>query len=169
MNQFINSIKNSLSNENWHAALISCLILPDVCGKIEDPNLSSKNRYLKWFKIYLSDKYPTREVGTSHERTVFLSAESCYALRCSLLHEGSSEVSEQQIKQALSDFLFIIPEQNMHIHCNLIGNRLQLQIDTFCLDFINAVEKWLNDINGNVEKQEKIKKLLKIVSLRNGF
>jgi len=41
MKQLITSIESSIKNENWHAAILVALTLPDIAGKIEYPISSS--------------------------------------------------------------------------------------------------------------------------------
>lgn len=35
---FTNAVKNSLEQENWYSALTLALTLPDICGKLENPD-----------------------------------------------------------------------------------------------------------------------------------
>ncbi len=160
MEDFIESIKTALSNKNWYVALVSCLTLPDICGKIEFPYLKGKNHYIEWFNKYLLSLY-TSKIGPEHKKHIFLSGKDCYALRCSFLHEGGDDITNQTIKETLDNFNFITPSKSI-IHCNQMNSTLQLQVDIFCKDIINAVEKWLIEIKDDQNKKIKIEKLLKI-------
>ena len=53
MIDLINDIESSLKNNNIRCSLGMALILPDICGQIEYPNDSIKDRYVKWCKCYL--------------------------------------------------------------------------------------------------------------------
>lgn len=148
MENLLKSIENSLENKNWYSALVLSLILPDICGKIEDKNQSSTERYPVWFDKYLGEKY-----------NGFLSGHDCYALRCSFLHEGHSNIDErgasekQKEQDILNRFMFL----SRGAHCNRLNNChfgdsrydgkqvLQLSVYDFCQDFIEATRKWLND------------------------
>lgn len=57
MERLLQSIEKSLKNENWYSALILSLIIPDICGKLEDISKSSSKRYPEWFEKYLGKKY----------------------------------------------------------------------------------------------------------------
>jgi len=81
MNQFVDAVRHAIKDENWFGALFMALAIPDICGSIEAPNASNKDRYTRWFKQYLGKKY-------SEE---FFKAEDCYYLRCACLHEGIGE------------------------------------------------------------------------------
>ena len=163
MKELIDSIKTALDNKNWYVALVSCLILPDICGKIEFPTLqSTSQRYVKWFNKYLLHKY-TRNVGSERTKHVFLSGEDCYAFRCSLVHEGTSDITTQRVQQALTNFHFTIPNTRIHAHLNQFDSVLQLQVDCFCNEFIDGVNSWFNDIQTEMDKKAKLENLLKIV------
>jgi hypothetical protein len=45
MKNILNSIENSLQNKNWYSAFVLSLILPDICGKLEDTGKISSKRY----------------------------------------------------------------------------------------------------------------------------
>ncbi|WP_305843082.1 hypothetical protein [Photobacterium leiognathi] len=131
MQRFTSSIRGSLKTGNWYGALMTALTLPDICGKLETPDEYSKARSVRWLRQWIDPMY-TRHIGADNRKHVFLSAEDCYALRCSFLHEGISKIEEQKARKALEDFHFITPLPGMNIHCNQSGNSLQLQVDVLC-------------------------------------
>lgn len=45
MNHFINALEISLNTQNWYSVLFISLTLPDICGKIDEPNETSKKNY----------------------------------------------------------------------------------------------------------------------------
>jgi len=155
MEKIIQSIENSLKNQNWYSALVLSLILPDICAKLEETGESSSSRYPKWFNKHLGEKYHG-----------FLSGDDCYALRCAFLHEGSSNIEEQRAKDALDRFVFLANGS----HCNKISNCksgnpkydgkdfLQLSVNSFCQDMIGATKQWLNDstVNNNLSEMLEI-------------
>jgi hypothetical protein len=104
----------------------------------------------------------TSHIGPDRQEHVFLSGGDCYALRCSYLHEGSSDISQQRIQQVLTNFQFIPPITGMYLHCNQAGSILQLQVDVFCKDVIDAVNSWLNVAMNDSDKKQKIESLLRI-------
>ncbi len=160
MKRFTNSIRMSLKNKNWYGALVMALTLPDVCGKLEYPHeQSSKKRYIDWFRKWLQPEYTPR-VGTNQEERVFLSGEDCYALRCSYLHEGHANIDDKKARNSLDSFHFTKPVPGLYVHNNKIDNVLQLQVDVFCEDIVNAVDEWRDSRRGNEETEERIGKLL---------
>lgn len=82
MDRFLRSLEKAIENKNWYAALFLGLALPDICGKVENPNENVGPRYRAWFKKYVEPKY-TAQVGipTGGNPHIFLSAHDCYALR----------------------------------------------------------------------------------------
>lgn len=49
MRELIASMEKSLENKNWYAALVIALIIPDICGKIDNPKKSPTARYPIWY------------------------------------------------------------------------------------------------------------------------
>lgn len=147
MKNFLGSIRKSLDNKNWYSALILSLIIPDICGKLEDNNKRSNKRYPDWFNKYLGRKY-----------SKFLSGKECYALRCSLLHEGSGNIEKQHAKDILDHIYFIA---NGGGHCTKLSkceigdprydgkDILVLSTFHFCHDLIKGGEQWLEDVKNN--------------------
>jgi hypothetical protein len=144
MKRFTQSIEKSLREQNWYAALSLALALPDICANVCSPNEGSKKRYIEWFNQYVLSKY-TRQIGASKEEHIFLRGEDCYALRCSLLHEGTSEITEQRAQEVLENFNFVIPPSGWEVHMNQSGKLLQLQVDIFCQDMCASVNEWLTE------------------------
>lgn len=84
INKIIESIRSSVESNNHFAALTSSLILIDICAKVYDPLEKENNkRYKKWIDDILITKinYPTD----------YLSSSNIWFLRCSMLHEGSTD------------------------------------------------------------------------------
>ncbi len=99
-----------------------------------------------------------------------MSGDDCYSLRCSYFHEGTNIIEHQSAREVLDKFIFL-PQGS---HCNLISNCnfggtiddgkniLQLSVEAFCDDMIEAARKWLTDVKSKQEIQERISKMLKI-------
>jgi hypothetical protein len=163
MYNYINSVRQSVKNQNWYSALSLAITLPDICGRLESPKLYSFERYKKWFDKYMLKKYSFTIRSETH---VLLSGNDCYALRCSFLHEGNDNIIEQNKRQALESFHFIAPlSDGSIIHRNKVCDVLQLQVDLFCDDICLAVEEWINDMSSaKPEVIEKFRDLLTIHS-----
>lgn len=57
MLEFVESVRKSLLDENYEAALFIALSLPDICGKLETPEERNGPRAKRWFKDNLKSKY----------------------------------------------------------------------------------------------------------------
>ncbi|EMK6986055.1 hypothetical protein ACOJUY_001349 [Vibrio alginolyticus] len=136
MDRFTNSIKKNLETENWYGALFMALTLPDICGKIAYPEIEhSGPRYKKWFDNYLAEVNKTIIQG---KETVFLTASDCWALRCSLLHTGADDITEQKAQDVLDKFIFT----TMGMHRIKTDKILTLDVVKFCEEICEAVDSW---------------------------
>jgi hypothetical protein len=160
MKRFTDSLRSSVAHQDWYVALASALTLPDVCGRLQHPSQGSGARYAAWFDGWVAPDYVHQLPGIGHH--CFLTGADCYALRCSYLHEGGSDITQQKARKALDDFHFIIPPKNGTIHRNKINNTLQLQVDKFCLEIADAVDKWAASVMEEGDIQERMKSLLMI-------
>jgi len=165
MNKLINSLEVSIKAENWYSALIIALTLPDIAGKIEYPIATSGQRYANWFDKYVGHNYKA-QIGSDKTEHTFLSGNDCYALRCSYLHEGITDITTQRAREILDDFIFVAPSKGLVIHCNQMNNKLQLQVDIFCNHIIEGLTKWLADISGDKTKQDALRKLIDIHQIK---
>jgi len=147
----VESIQNSLKERNWFGALFLALAMPDICGAIENPNKGVGERYKKWFRQYLGEKYVPE----------LFSDEDCYYLRCSALHQGMVEHPKAQNKR----IHFTTPVPGLSAHTNFVedddgGFVLQMQIDIFCEDICNAVKKWQAAVSSDPEIAQRIENLM---------
>jgi hypothetical protein len=154
MDNIINSVKNSIEQQNWYSALFVALTLPDICTALEHGKTTGA-RYSQWFESNLS------------QYNGFLSGNDCYALRCSLLHQGKDDISSQRMQDVLEQYVFLTSGS----HCNLFKDCefngikksfLQLNVATFCNDICIAVETWLQANSDNQSIRERIHNTLEI-------
>ena len=162
MDDLLNSIEASLKEKNWYAALLVTLAVPDIAGWIDDPTEGSRHRYSAWFETYVGKFYES-SVGGESPKHKFLSGDDCYALRCSLLHEGRDEIINQKARSALDRFQFIAPIGELCVHCNQVNKKLQLQVDIFCTDICQGAREWLSSIpKSDQVKQSRMSELIRI-------
>lgn len=135
MHDFFNQIEASLQHNLYYVALFTTLAIPDVCGAIEaSDGQATPTRYKAWFDKHLGRRY----VGV-------LTGEDCWAFRCSLLHQGSS----QHPNSSYSRVLFIEPNSRIVGHCNVINDALNLDVGIFCRDMIEAGRSWLKVVESS--------------------
>lgn len=150
MQEFTNSIRKSISDKNWFAALFLALCMPDICAVIETPNNNNVGeRYKRWFTENLAPTY-----------SPMFSAEDCYYFRCSCLHQGLD--THVNLTHERIHFITPLPNNNI-VHRNKINNVLQMQIDVFCNDIAKAVDLWYENVaKKDTEMQTRIDGLIKI-------
>ncbi|WP_420957575.1 hypothetical protein [Burkholderia gladioli] len=167
MERFTTAVREAIAQRNWYSSLAMALTLPDVCANLETPDQGSRARYVRWFEEWVQDKY------TSHfglDRTIFLSGNDCYALRCSYLHEGAGDIQGQRAREALDRFHFITPPPGGSIvHNNRINAALQLQVDIFANDIADSVDAWSSSVKENPDIQTRIGSLLIIHNSDHGI
>ncbi len=156
MQRFISAIRTCVQSENWYAALFLAIAMPDICSKLQEPTPGSSGpRYRAWFDKYLT---PTNTINIAGREAVFITSADCWALRCSLLHEGTDDISEQHARQTLSRFRFT----TLGSHRIRINDVLVLNTARFCEEVCQAVEAWGRDVEAVTEIQERIKLLVSI-------
>lgn len=157
MKSFIDSIRMSVQEKNWFAALFISLSMPDICAGTENPKTKNSQigvKYQDWFNRYLKEKYEFGFFPATH-----FTAHDCWLFRCSFLHSGLNAES----KKRMMSFRFTPPVRDgWQIHLNNNNGVLQLQIDIFANDMCTAVEAWLDDVKDICEVQSRINELMRI-------
>lgn len=98
----------------------------------------------------------------------WLSASDCWALRCAVLHETTDDLSGQDAQERLNRLHFrtpkYLPDGRIvgRVHKNLSSEMsLQVQIDIFCNDILDAVEVWKSEIERDSPKYKKLQSRIK--------
>ena len=113
----------------YYAALFPALALPDICAALEsDDGIATGPRYISWFDKWVAARYD----GS-------FSGHDCYAFRCSLLHQGST----QHPKSRYVRILFLEPGSDLVLHNNILNDALNIDVHIFCEDLAAGVEAWL--------------------------
>lgn len=154
--KLVAAINKAIADENHYAALVLSLTMPDICGKLEFPKVSSSERIKNWFDKYL--KKHNERIIPSGQTITFMTASDFYALRCAILHEASEDLTGQKAHEVLSKIKFT----TLNSHRNRIGSILALNVERFCEEINQGVSEWLVDVSSNTEVMERINKLIKI-------
>ncbi|WP_338799518.1 hypothetical protein V9K81_08640 [Pseudomonas monteilii] len=163
MERFTNSLRSSVDHEDWYVALAAALALPDICGALITPNAGNKARYTAWFDVWMAHHYTFNLPAIGPH--CMLTGDECYQLRCSYLHAGQDDIAGRGSRKILDRFRFVEPLPNLHIHCNQSGGTLQLQVDEFCYEMLNAVDNWAYNVAEDAEIQARMRELLLIHKL----
>jgi len=158
MQKIIDSVRFAVKEKNFYVALVTALTIPDICVALEHGKTTGAE-YSKWFETNLVD----------YKRS--LSGNDCYALRCSILHQGIDDISEQKRQDVLEHYVFLTegPHRNLIKNCTfkkgteqVTVSFLQLNVGKFCEDICKASEVWLK---GNIEKGNIKKRITKILEI----
>lgn len=191
MNRFTDSIRQSIQEKNWFAAIFLGLAMPDVCGGLETPTVGNGERYKRWFNNNLKQKYDIEnqwefrlfhspdiaEIMLSEpryasyieelkakecERANRFTAEDCYAFRNACLHAGMAGAQRRNIK--LTPPL----ETGGVVNKCVINGILQIQIDVFCEDICLAVDEWADKNKNDADIKDRISKLIEVSHITVG-
>jgi hypothetical protein len=99
MIEYLNDIRKAIENDCWYSALALALTLPDICGEIEFPQITSVGkRYRQWFLNHIeNNKY---FIVSGHN---IFSSKECYELRCSFLHSHSYDIESLYLKESVKN------------------------------------------------------------------
>ncbi|WP_456274780.1 hypothetical protein [Bacillus sp. AK031] len=136
----IKDINIALNNKSYLSALALSSTLPDICGKIEYPHFTFKSgrrnvgkQYAEWFDDWVNQYFADNSGWIndySKAKNPYFTGEMCYSLRCSFLHEGSSNLKEWGDKEDV-DFQYLYEFRLAVSGADSIG------------------ESWLDDTNNN--------------------
>ena len=128
----LEDIGRALDAGVWLGALITALMVPDICAALEQADgRTSGARYRAWYERYLSSAYPR------------LTADDCYSLRCGVAHQGRMGHQNSQYGRVI----FTLPNKSKtKILGAIVNDYLSLDLITFCEDFAAAVKTWHDEM-----------------------
>jgi hypothetical protein len=97
---------------------------------------------------------------------VFLSSADFYALRCSFLHEGRDDITDQSAQEVLKRFQFVVPSHGFVTHCNQLGRMIQLQVSAFCRQICDGASEFAKSASANPAALARLEQLLLIRDTR---
>ena len=171
MKRFTDAGRRAIKDGNLYAGLSLALTLPDSCGSLEDPGpCKSQNRYERWCKKWLEQKFTGGNNPLTGAPIVFVRAEDIFQLRCSLIHSGSAEIDIPK-RTGVDRFVFFDQTTGAHLNkfekCQFNGvefNLVQLKADMFSEEVFKAVDEWDVAMTTNQQVQVEKTKLLFIHS-----
>ena len=128
IHQIVKEINIALDNKCFISALSNALILPDICGKAQFPELAkqTRQRYIQWYDEYIG-QYETDRLGKENNLP-YLSGEVVYNLRCALLHQGDPHINEEKLD--IQYFELVVQTKNRASHfCGSSGIRTDYMSD----------------------------------------
>jgi hypothetical protein len=133
----LSEIRSCLDAGLFHVVLFPALALPDICGAIQAQNgQATGGTYARWFDAYVAPRY------MSDSGQCILTGETCYQLRCAMLHQG--RVTNK--KMGYDAIMFLRPTERTVRHKDIVNKQLHLAFEQFCTDVIDGVERWLASV-----------------------
>jgi hypothetical protein len=156
MQRFTAAGRLAIKSQNWYAALSLALMIPDICGSLEDRAGKVGERYIKWCDSWFAPQYKIINGG---RETILLSAQDCYQLRNSLIHSGSDIINPKK-RDTIDRVKFVDPTNGSHLA--KIDGVLHLRADRFSEEMYLAAEKWEDAKRDDKEVQSEKERLLTI-------
>jgi hypothetical protein len=137
MRDLLEQIYAAVTSGHHYLSLFPTLTLPGICGAMESDNgWDTRDKYVAWFDRWAAAKFSLRADSDSA-----FTGEECYGLRCSLLHQGTTE----QSKSRYTRIVFSEPNPEHRLaHLNVMGDMLNLDSTIFCVNILNSVAVWLD-------------------------
>jgi hypothetical protein len=137
MRDLLEQIQAAKSAGLYYLALLSALLVPEICGALESSNGETEGKkYAAWFDKNVSPRYAVRGVPT-------LSGWDAYRFRCRMLHQSSAHVPSS----AISRIIFVEPGMNViDAHNNRIFDILNIDVRLFVEDVAEAALLWLDRV-----------------------
>ncbi|MBF0680833.1 MAG: hypothetical protein IR164_18055 [Devosia sp.] len=134
--------REAIGRGSPYSALAIVLMLPDICGNVDFPNAGSQSRYVRWCDANLADDFGP--YGGDAEGMI--ASGDLYALRCSMLHQASGDVSVQRAKEKWSK-VQVTTELEGSLPVSLASYNDQIWVSVeFLTDCIcRGVEAWLTE------------------------
>jgi hypothetical protein len=131
MEELFGQIAIAAQNGLYWLALAGALVIPDMCGALDSEDaIAHGHQYIAWFDKFVAPRYEG-----------FLDGATCYRFRCSLLHQGSTAPNKEG---KWNRWIFLEGAPGMH--CNGLGDALQVDIPTFCGDVVRGANEWLEEV-----------------------
>ena len=108
-------IHNALKSQCYIAALALSLTLPDICSQVEN-HVAASNRtlYIDWFNKHMStESFDTPFPGFEVQK---FTGEMCYSLRCKVLHNGNTDVTNSKLNVLVDKFVLTKPGSEEYYH-----------------------------------------------------
>lgn len=101
LKSYLDEINKSIECRNYLSALTISLMIPDICSKYLGYMNDNGKGYKMWFDKYVYEKYYV--IPHSNKQTkisnIKFDGKTCYSLRCSILHEGTTPLEYKYIKE----------------------------------------------------------------------
>lgn len=171
--EFTEAIENALLYENWHAALITAVTLPDICCRLDGSKVGfkSKEPYTKWFDKYVLDyKW---EIVFREQPIVYNNGSNAYAFRCAFLHDGDGDLLSHSARDpglGIDSIEFLIDDTSYENEAGIRAvfsaaiddRKLILNVKEYCENIVFGVNTWLKDYKHDEKVGERARNMIEI-------
>lgn len=128
MDAIFEEIRRALDARLYYLALVGTLALPDICAALESTDGQTTGpKYKAWCDQWLSARYPD------------ITADDLWFMRCGVVHQGRAGHPKSQFARVV----FTVPSADHSVwHNNVVNDALNLDIEIFCYDVIEAACQW---------------------------
>ena len=147
----INEIRTALDAQLYNCALALALTLPDICAKVEyhnRPNWRKGKKYQEWFDNYAKQKFTYRTTRVPSNETIYVTTmdgETCWALRCAVLHAGNYNVSSKSKYEKIG--IHAHRADGLCFEHEVVdGKRIEVDVTLFCRNICVAAETYYQSI-----------------------
>lgn len=122
----VDEVEKAVEYKLFLSALHMALSIPDVLGKIEYRTGNRKEKYIKWFDEFVKNDFGMPYYGSfgKDESQPQFDGRVCYNLRCSLFHELSNKMSENDSNELIVDEFVISLDGREFYTGNFAGSEL---------------------------------------------
>jgi hypothetical protein len=154
----LEQIERSVNHKLYYVAVMASLAIPDIGGAINSNNgRTNKCEYVKWFNKYASPKYKVLNEQC-------LNGEECYYLRCSMLHQGTTQ--NEKLTKYLDIILCEVPQTLTPFPLFVTKNKvLLIEPKSFCNNMVFAAYDWLDEVHNEELFKKNTKNLMALFSL----
>lgn len=165
MIEIINEVRDCLHNGTYVGALALGLTLPDICSQVESGKKDGdRNLYITWVNKHFDDEDFTFTLSGFEDQT--FTGNMCYSLRCKILHNGNTDVTNTKLNVTVDKFVLTKPGTKEYFHGYKYADEKQpdgsflkvtyIGVDYLCERLCDAAEKFYNSWTNKVDFGEYI-------------
>jgi len=173
MRTLVDQLEQSLGAKLFYLSLFGTLAIPDIAGALDsDDGHANGERYAQWFDAWVrpvhgesvdvafirdlpksvSERFQLPQSGNP------LTGEACYQFRCSMLHQGRSQLRKSPYERVL----FVEPgTSTFTIHASVLSGALVIDLPTFCGEVVTGTRRWLDQAEGSAKFQANYERFAK--------
>lgn len=166
----IKDVEKALDAEAYFSGFVLSMAIIDKCTKVENNGRAGRKNFEEWSDKYLFTGYKDVDRKTSFGKMLpYMSGEILYQLRCSFVHELSSEINPEQIKDEdnkKAKFNLILDEYNefQASSINSVDNKNNKQIDIYIIALCHQI--CIRAQQYYDENQEKFRNEIELIDYR---